>query len=422
MTSGRSSATTTVHGRLRPAAIGLARLVAAWSPPPRPDDPAWTDAEGTLTYRELAQAAAPWRRRDRAAEVVCETRPRELAVKIVAGLLDARPLLIVSGRAGDAARRAAEQAALRTSGRWRPFDVTFTTSGTTGTARPVRSRRRPTAALQMLGALGTLPGPEHWAARRPVVACLAPIDHGHGFGVWAATAALGGHFLALDARRAVAQLAAQPHVDLLSGVPVQLADLCDALAQATGPLRVANVLAGSDRLAPELADRLTALLGAAVGNAYGATETGTVCVATPAERRIDPATVGRPLPGCSVSVCDGRLFVRSPLLAADQFGSDAGWIGADGLVRVSGRADGVRVSGGENVNAESVRSWVLARPGVRDARWSTRPDARFGTRPVAAVEVDATFVGSADDLRAAITAEFGAAATPAELTLVRRRG
>lgn len=421
MTSGGSSATTTVHGRLRPAAIGLARLVAAWSPPPRPDDPAWTDAEGTLTYRELAQAAAPWRRRDRAAEVVCETRPRELAVKIVAGLLDARPLLIVSGRAGDAARRAAEQAALRTSGRWRPFDVTFTTSGTTGTARPVRSRRRPTAGLQTLGALGTLPGPEHWAARRPVVACLAPIDHGHGFGVWAATAALGGHFLALDARRAVAQLAAQPHVDLLSGVPVQLADLCDALTRdPQRTLRVANVLAGSDRLTPDLAERLTALLGAAVGNAYGSTETGTVCVATPADRRIDPSTVGRPLPGCSVTVHDGRLVVRSPLLAGDQFGSDAGWIGADGLVRVSGRADGVRVSGGENSNADAVRAWVLDRPGVLSARWSTRPDARFGMRPVAAVEVDGCFVGSADDLRAAITAEFGAATTPAELTLVRR--
>ena len=208
-------------------------------------------------------------------------------------------------------------------------------------------------------------------------------------------------------------------VDLLSGVPVQLADLCDALeARPDAGVSVANVLAGSDRLTPALASRLEGLLTAAVGNAYGSTETGTVCVATPADRRVDPETVGRPLPGCSISADEqGRLVIRSPLLAAPTFAGDAGWVGADGLVRVTGRADGVRVSGGENVAPAALEEWLRGRPGVVGVRWSTRPDARFGVRSEVELTVSDDFAGTPADVSAALAAEFGSAARPARVTI-----
>lgn len=385
---------TELRGSWRPAWVALGRILVAQAGA-RPSDPAFSDATGTLSRRELWRLI---RRRSRDLRdpvvVVRSHDPRTVVVDALAGWLARRTVHVVPHRAGDRTLREALASPARGTG------VFFATSGTTGSAKLVRTRRGPRALGQLAGPVGILP-----PARRPVVASLAPLDHGHGFTTFLTTLALGGHFVALG-DDPVRQLAALPRVEVLTGVPAQLSRL--AAAVTSPPTRIGVVLSGSDRLTD--ADVIAAALGGEVYDAYGTTETGTVTLATPADRRASPGTVGRPLPGVRIRESAGRLVLRSPMLGTGSFAGDFGFI-RDGLVHVGGRADGVRVSGGENTRPAEVRSWLAGWPGVLEVSFEDRPDARFGTRTVA--HVTASRPLDATDLREAIRAEFGPAATPA---------
>ena len=388
---------TELQGSWRPAWVALARVLRAQASA-RPGDPAFSDADGTLTRAEL------WRLvRQRARElpgplvVVRSPRPRTVVVDALAGWLARRTVVVVPHRAGERTARAAREEPPRGAG------IYFATSGTTGPARVVRSRRSLRALGQLAGPVGVLP-----SQRRPVVACLAPVDHGHGFTTLLSTLALGGHFVALG-DDPLGQLGGLPGVDLLTGVPDQLERLA---AAAAAPTRIGAVLSGSDRLADP--DLLAAALGAPVYDAYGTTETGTVTLATPADRALSPGTVGRPLPGVRIREREGRLELCSPVFGRGSFAADLGFV-SGGLVHVTGRADGVRVTGGENSYPPAVREWLAAVPGVVAVVLEESPDARFGTRTVA--HLTATAPLDVIALREAVRTEFGPAATPATITV-----
>lgn len=389
---------TDLRGSWRPALVALGRVLAAQLAA-RGSDPAFSDAAGILTRRDLTRLV-----RQRAREmtepvvVVRSNEPRTIVVDALAGWLAGRTVVVVPPRAGDRVWRAARDATPRGAG------VFFATSGTTGTAKLVRSRRGVRALGQLAGPVGVLP-----FVRRPVVACLAPLDHGHGFTSLLTTLAVGGHFVAVGSDP-VARLAALPRVDVLTGVPEQLARL--AAACGSPPTRIGLVLSGSDRLADP--DALATVLAAPVYDAYGTTETGTVTLATPADRAVRPGTVGRPLPGVRIRERDGRLELRSPVLGRGSFTADLGFL-RDGLVHVAGRADGVRVTGGENTDPAAVQAWLASRPGVLAASLEDRPDARFGTRSVALVTASRQL--DPDALRDELRAEFGPAATPAAVVV-----
>jgi O-succinylbenzoic acid--CoA ligase len=61
---------------------------------------------------------------------------------------------------------------------------------------------------------------------------------------------------------------------------------------------------------------------------------------------------------------------------------------AEGRLVVTGRADGRFVSGGENVQPEEVEAALASLPGVIRAVVVPVPDAEFGRRGVAFVEVE----------------------------------
>jgi len=389
---------TWLKGSWRPGWVAVGRLVRAQLTA-RGTDPAFSDAAGTLSRGELWSTARARSRQLTGPVLVHTDDARSVVVDALAGLLAGQTVIVVPPRAGQHALRAARAADPGRRG------VFFTTSGTTGTAHLVRSRRGVRALVQLASPIGVLP-----AVARPVVASLAPVNHGHGFTAFLTTMALGGHFVALGDDPA-AELAALEYVDVLTGVPVQLRQLAEACPRP--PTRIGLVLSGSDRLVH--ADAVAAALGAAVYDAYGTTETGTVTVATPADRLASPGTVGRPLPGVRISADGGRLVLRSPLLGRGSWAADRGFI-RDGLVHVTGRVDGVRVSGGENTSPQAVRDWLLTFPGVTEVSFTERQDDRFGTRPVALV----TAAGELDPhlLRDAIRAEFGPAATPAEVVIL----
>ena len=115
-------------------------------------------------------------------------------------------------------------------------------------------------------------------------------------------------------------------------------------------------------------------------------------------------SVGRAHPGCELRVVDAET--GAPLRAdeegllevkARQMGDEAGWthttdlarIDADGFVWILGRADQAIIRGGFKVMPDDVRAALERDPRVRGASVVSRPDARLGAVPVAAVELRA---------------------------------
>jgi acyl-CoA synthetase (AMP-forming)/AMP-acid ligase II len=113
-------------------------------------------------------------------------------------------------------------------------------------------------------------------------------------------------------------------------------------------------------------------------------------------------SVGRAHPGCELRVVDARS--GAPLAPDDegllevktlQLGDDPEWvrttdvarIDTDGFVYILGRADQAIIRGGFKVRPEDVRAALERDPRVRGAAVVSRPDARLGAVPVAAVEL-----------------------------------
>jgi acyl-CoA synthetase (AMP-forming)/AMP-acid ligase II len=145
-------------------------------------------------------------------------------------------------------------------------------------------------------------------------------------------------------------------------------------------------------------------------------------------------SVGRAHPGCELRVVDpdtgeplgadreGLLEVK-----ARQMGAGAGWtrttdqarIDADGFLWILGRADQAIIRGGFKIRPEDVRAALERDPRVRGAAVVSRPDARLGAVPVAAVELRPGVAAvSTDDLLAAATTVLARYELPDELLLV----
>jgi malonyl-CoA/methylmalonyl-CoA synthetase len=134
-----------------------------------------------------------------------------------------------------------------------------------------------------------------------------------------------------------------------------------------------------------------------------------------------PGTVGPPLPGVDVRICDdqgkpvatgeiGNIEVRGPNVfigywklpdkTAEDFRDDGffdtgdkGLIDADGYVSIVGRAKDVVISGGLNVYPKEVELFIDDLPGVKESAVIGVPHADFGEGVVAvivAADPDAT--------------------------------
>ena len=121
---------------------------------------------------------------------------------------------------------------------------------------------------------------------------------------------------------------------------------------------------------------------------YGLTETGSGVVYD-----------GVPLPGVDVSVVDGEVLVRGPMVATSyRDGSpvvdEHGWLRTgdlgrldDGVLTVVGRRGDMIVTGGENVHPDPVERRLREHAAITDAAVVGRPDGEWGQRVVAVVEL-----------------------------------
>ena len=281
------------------------------------------------------------------------------------------------------------------------------TSGSSGTPKLVELSRRAFLALARADA-ARVPG----RASDRALLCL-PLSHVGGLSVVTR---------ALLARRPCVSF--RPHSGGLLGSLPQLAECLEAERISLVSL-VPPVLARLLRVAPRLAERAplrAVLLGGQacslelfehareslvpVLTSYGLTETcsqvSTLALPVRAEPPLSQGVVGVgfPLPGLEARIQNGLIEVRGPTLFTRYVGAplpcdedgffntgDRGEFDPKLGLFVFGRASEVVITGGENVDPTEVEHALLACGGLEAACVFGVPDADFGARLVAALEV-----------------------------------
>jgi fatty-acyl-CoA synthase len=419
--------------------------------------PAIIDEQGEVTFAELDRRtnALANALRDRGFEpknglgVMCRNH-RGLYEAILAGSkLGAKTLLLNTDFAGpqlvDVAKREDVQALIHdeefadvakdveiTGGKyvaWHDGDTSDDTleglirTGDTG--RPPRPSAKQKIVLLTSGTTGTPKG-----APRDVALSLAlpggylskiPLRSGrkvvlaapgfHAWGLLSSVIAMGlGNTLILT-RRAKPEWtldALEKHrADALITVPILLSRFLDLgedeiRSRDLSALRVIAV--SGSALSADLATRTMDLVGDVVYNLYGSTEVAYATIATPADMRAAPGTVGKPPRGTTIKLLDpdgnevpqgesGRIFVGSTMQFEGYTGGgtkevvsglmstgDIGHVDEAGRLFVDGRDDDMIVSGGENVFPAEVEDLLGRYDGVQEVAVIGVDDEDYGKR------------------------------------------
>ena len=184
----------------------------------------------------------------------------------------------------------------------------------------------------------------------------------------------------------------------LSLVPTQLQRLLDSGA----PLhRLRAVLVGGGPISSTLVERAICA-GVPLHLTYGMTESASqICTTERLVETPNPLHAGAPLLGREVRISqDGVIQIRGPILAEKSLGPEGlwedladaeGWFStgdlgaftAEGNLVIHGRRDRLIISGGENIQPETIEAALLEISGIRRAVVVGKSHSEFGERPVA---------------------------------------
>ncbi len=341
---------------------------------------------------------------------------------------------VAAGANGAAAPKPAEDAA-----------VVVYTSGTTGKPKgAVRKFPRDSISMAMrfIEATPMRAGDVHLV--------VAPLYHStaHAFATF--TFLLGGQVVLLEGFSPEAVLDALAHhrVNTTAMVPTMLHRLVDHLETSGRRLELPHlraIFSGGAALSGTLAARVLDRFGDVLFNFYGATETGVVTLATPADLRRAPGTIGRAVPGVEIVLigedrqpvargASGELYAKSPLLSAGYLHDEtatraatlAGFFSvgdlarqdASGLYFLEGRKREMVISGGVNVYPIEVEHELEAHPDVREAAVLGAPDEEWGERVQAFVVRRAQSTLTSDALRAWMRERVAAPKVPRDVFFV----
>ncbi len=218
-----------------------------------------------------------------------------------------------------------------------------------------------------------------------------------------------------------ARALADRRIRLLYATPAQLRALIEA-GQDWPDLR--HVVIGGARLDPGLRAALSGRSDAMAHEFYGAAETSFIAISDAATPR---GSVGRPYPGAEIRTdAAGRIWVRSPYLAASYAGPPGsalwqdGWVSPgeagrleDGFLWLDGRIGRQVKIADQTVQPEEIEAVLLAWPGIRAGAVLAQPDARRGAVLVACYQ------GAIDEaaLLTALRQSFGPLKAPRRLHL-----
>lgn len=311
------------------------------------------------------------------------------------------------------------------------------TSGTTGTPKGARRTLGPRASAGGVALLERVP---YRADDRILVP--APLFHAWGLAHLAIAVSLGATTVLTERfdPRTTVDAVADHESTVLVVVPVMLQRLLAADIDPA-PLRRLRIVASSGSALPaptalQWMDRF----GDHLYNLYGSTEIGQATIATPADLRAAPGTAGKPVGGSTVRILDlagnpvpvgetGRIFVGSATSFDHYTGGenkerigglvssgDVGHLDDDGRLFVTGRADNMIISGGENVFPEVVEALLLEHVSVAEAAVVGVDDPVFGQRLKAFLVLDGAL--TADAVQAHVAERLGRHFVPREVAFV----
>jgi fatty-acyl-CoA synthase len=313
------------------------------------------------------------------------------------------------------------------------------TSGTTGTPKGARRSGRPAGLSSALGVLERIP------YRAGDVAVIpTPLFHAWGLAqltIAAATASTAVLVRRFGVDETLDAIEAE-RADVLAVVPVMLQRIlaADTGDRDTSSLRI--VACSGSALPAVVATDWMDRFGDNLYNLYGSTEVGQATLATPADLRAAPGTAGRVIPGTVVEVVDewgeplpagasGLIVVGSDGQFTEYTGGgtkdrirglmssgDVGHFDTKGRLFVTGRADDMIVSGGENVFPLEVEEVLLSHDDVVDAMVVGVPDDEFGQRLAAFVVRRPGGSIDVDGVRSLVSARLARHKVPRDVTFV----
>jgi acyl-CoA synthetase (AMP-forming)/AMP-acid ligase II len=268
----------------------------------------------------------------------------------------------------------------------------------------------------------------------PIVVATPP-HHGYGLTYLSAGLVLGAPVVLVpgsDPARILDAVAGH-RAGLLFALPIQLRRIVDLPASRwpdLGTLR--GVVSGAAPLTAGLCERLRERFGERIFNMYATTEAGWAAMATPADLRAAPGTVGRAPRGVKIKIVGsdgtgeppgriGEIQVRGWHPGGEWLGTgDLGHLDPAGRLFVDGRLDDMIVSGGENVYPGPVADVLTRHPDVTDVLLEAVPDTEFGQRLRATVEVRPGSTLTSGDLRDWAATRLSRAERPRDISIVER--
>ena len=325
--------------------------------------------------------------------------------------------------------------------------VVMYTSGTTGKPKgAVRSFPRDAIAsvVSFIGETPLRAGDVHLA--------VLPMYHATAFAFISIAFLLGGTVVVLPEFRPDLALDAIQRYGVTSTVMVptmfhRLLELGEEKIRAYDTSSLRAIFSGGAPLPGPLAIALMDVLGDKLYNFYGATETGTVTIASPEDLRASPGTIGRAVPGVEIRLLDdagqlvgagevGELYVRSKLLI-EGYHKDAdatsqsmreGFFSVGDLARqdargcylIEGRKRDMIISGGVNVYPAEVEEVLHDHPDVVEAAVVGAPDREWGERVRAFVVRRPGAALTEDDLRAHCRARLAGPKVPRDFVFLEQ--
>ncbi|ANY10195.1 acyl-CoA synthetase [Pseudonocardia sp. HH130630-07] len=311
------------------------------------------------------------------------------------------------------------------------------TSGTTGTPKGAK-RPHPSTLAPAASILSAIP----LRAAEPVH-IAAPLFHTWG-NAGLLLAALHGATVVLRRRFGPEEMlaaVAQHRVTTVFAVPVMLQRVLESGAPGWGAGRAPRIVAVSGSALPggqarDFMDRF----GDCLYNLYGSTEVSWVSIAGPQDLRDAPGTAGRAPAGTTLVILDeqdrradpgveGRVFVGNDLPFDGYTGGEEGLEERDGLLGtgdvghlddegrlfLTGRADDMIVSGGENVHPGPVEDLITGLDGVREACVLGVDDDDYGQRLAAWVVLEPGSQVTADSIRDRVKRDLARFAVPRDV-------
>jgi long-chain acyl-CoA synthetase len=241
------------------------------------------------------------------------------------------------------------------------------------------------------------------------------------------------------------KLAEEHRVQLGALVPSMIQMLLGQPLEKAGLSELTWIASGAAPLAEEVRREFEARVpSATIYEGYGCTESATLISSNPyGARRV--GSVGRPVPGCEVSIQDdngmvlpagqdGEICARSPGVmsgywhATDSASTvlaggwlhtgDIGHVDDDGYLYVVDRKKDLILRGGFNVFPRDVEEVLVAHPAVAMAGVVGRPDVRLGEEVVAFVSLRPDAAVTAEELSEHAKRHLAANKYPREITIV----